>query len=335
LKCLQLEIVRLKDEDNEQFEQRQARVTQCYSSSREIEKIKQMLWELQESETGQPQSITGSGTPNPGDSVTHEGIGFSARILAARIRSSPPMRRLVTDIIFGILFYLYCEGEIGLANSIWQSIRTDCLSAEQDSETDEIPDEVGDWLFSPTTIASDPWELLQLDDEHEGGFHSNWFIDHIMRDGFLWVGRYTDSPHTRPILQQSATLGTGEESPEGNNSAEMHMSDEELRFANTGEGHLNNVAAMRFEKQPAPTDPKILQRQRMLLMQMLFTMGVDIDDEPGASEMSLSSRRLAVLSDVTHRGTFERGTEDRRKRELVAAFEVHGPCLIAIPFDYD
>jgi hypothetical protein len=55
---------------------------------------------------------------------------------------------------------------MGLANSIWHSLRVDAVS----TKADDLPDDVGDWLFSHPAVDEDPSVLLQLDETPDDSF---------------------------------------------------------------------------------------------------------------------------------------------------------------------
>jgi hypothetical protein len=76
-------------------------------------------------------------------------VEFEVQVDALQMNSDLATQRLVAEIVFAILRHLYLNAHsepraIGLANSIWHSLRVDAVSGE----AGELPDDVGDWLFS-------------------------------------------------------------------------------------------------------------------------------------------------------------------------------------------
>lgn len=215
-------------------------------------------------------------------------------------------QRLATEIIFVILRYLYLKADseplaLGLANSIWHSLRTDVVRRAEY----ELPDEVGDWLLTNPDVLDDRPELLQLDRTRDGSVAQFWLIDRIMRDGYLWVGRYGNSPISERKEPSSTARGT---------------------------------AVSSSRRPTAAIAESILQRQRTrkLIASMAGITGFPRLD---TGDMRYDRRNLAAFSEDLsrirdHGGDYER-MEEAHTRDLVSVFDVDGPCLIAIPHNGD
>ncbi|KAF8847373.1 hypothetical protein BDZ45DRAFT_754976 [Acephala macrosclerotiorum] len=215
-------------------------------------------------------------------------------------------QRLATEIIFAILRYLYLKADseplaLGLANSIWHSLRTDVVPRTEY----ELPDEVGDWLLTDPDVLDNRPELLQLDRTRDGSVAQFWLIDRIMRDGFLWVGRYGNGPISERKGSSSTARGT----------------------------------AVSSSRRPTAAIAKsILQRQRA----RRFTASIaGICNFPrlNRSDMRYDRRNMAAfIEDISrvrdHEGDYEQ-MEEAHAQDLVSVFDVDGPCLIAIPHNGD
>lgn len=83
-----------------------------------------------------------------------------------------------------------------MANSIWHSIRMDCVSVNQnsrftcvDSNLNALPDIVEE-LLNNYELISNLWLALQLDPNDRGNLSQMWLVHRIMKNGFLWAGQY-------------------------------------------------------------------------------------------------------------------------------------------------
>ncbi|KAL8294608.1 hypothetical protein RB597_007772 [Gaeumannomyces tritici] len=131
------------------------------------------------------------------------GVEFKVQPDANYIESSPERRRHMAEIVFGILRHLNgLQREnpraAGLANSIWQSLCVATVAAiatvdERLSgslvEIIDLPDTVCEKLFVDLSDRN-PFDMLQLHKDRNGGYHQTWFIERIMQQGKLWIGSY-------------------------------------------------------------------------------------------------------------------------------------------------
>ncbi|KAF4951697.1 hypothetical protein FSARC_12848 [Fusarium sarcochroum] len=119
-------------------------------------------------------------------------------LLPAFVQRSQDAQRQLVEIIFSILKYLHglsasdSRAE-GVADSIWHSIRAgDVVDTRFPGKLPPLPDNVGPALFNHLAVQVCSWATLQLDHSLDGkSYNQLWFIERIMTDGALWVGRYT------------------------------------------------------------------------------------------------------------------------------------------------
>lgn len=130
---------------------------------------------------------------------------------STHIIRNPEIRKWYGHVIMSTLSYLYENDEVELANSIWQSLRTDGLGIWEE----ELPDQVGEWLKTNERVRDNPWSLLQLDINRDGAFNQLWIFDRIMTDGFLWVGRYQPQEVQPPKLNRRELYEPYEQSLSG------------------------------------------------------------------------------------------------------------------------
>lgn len=330
LKCLKTAIHHLKGESDEAFRVRRDAIHRHIDKPGTIERIKQEL------------RISGSIS---NDSPFWDGINqyagtasFSLILLADRLENVPGMQKLFADIFFGILRYLFGQADQdpraqGVANSIWQSTRADVVADPPD-----LPDVVNEDLFAHPAVLAAPFRTLVLDRNRDGEYNQVWLIDRIMMHGNLYVGCYVpeDTPATGATggsklwwpsdVQES---GPGEEAPEnGQVSGQEYweMLAEQFKIKETKGslmdrqvGRLINIysyAAFGFaeffkskKSEGGGTGAQVAGRKRY--------------PAPG-SMLGFSGRIARELAGET---------EAYRARELAAAFDVDGPCTIAIPFD--
>lgn len=114
------------------------------------------------------------------------------------------------DMIFDVIRYLYGiskEGNsepssyaLSLANGIWHSVRTTVEPMAA------LPDFVGDWLYHHEGLVRNSYEMLDINATPDGNSAQLWFLERIMRDGFLWVGRYVAAPAPDNLNNHTAAL---------------------------------------------------------------------------------------------------------------------------------
>ncbi len=294
LKCIQVGIERLKGESDDAFGQRK-RITAQHFSRRDIMR----LAKAEISHHGGPiiphDSPLWAGLP-PG--ATPQGLRITAHLNANLIESHPNARRTVAQIIFQTLNYLFGLSAsdpraAGAANSIWHSVRTDSVRAKA-AESDQLPDSVGSALFTHADVLRDAFATLQLDrDSANGGYRQLWFVDRIMTHGTLWVGRYVPAPAYCP------------KKPARN-----------LR--------------------PEAASSTILSRQMTVqffttMSSMALYSGVGAPRLP-TEHTSVNASSLTYRAYLVSRDTWSVEADEKRARELVAVFDVDGPCTVATPF---
>ena len=67
---------------------------------------------------------------------------------------------LILLLLFFDIFFLPQNNDLVLGNSIWHSVRVNAISKDA---ADELPDNIGDWLFCRPVVLDNSYALLQLD----------------------------------------------------------------------------------------------------------------------------------------------------------------------------
>jgi hypothetical protein len=292
-KLMRLEMTKLEGETTDQFQRHQRLLLDLFLKKNVL--------------VPQPNFQVGSGERTP-YSGPHYNSDFNFEVNEDDMLRSyyQATQRLATEIIFAILRYLYLKADLeplalGLANSIWHSLRTDVVRRAEY----ELPDEVGDWLLTDPDVLDNRPELLQLDKTRNGSVAQFWLIDRIMQDGFLWVGRYGNGPISERKEPSSKARGT---------------------------------AVSSSRRPTAAIAESILQRQRT--RKLIASMaGITNFPRLDTGDMPYDRRNLAALVEGLsrirdHEGDYER-MEEGYARDLVSVFDVDGPCLIAIPHNGD
>lgn len=327
---LKTAVYHIQGEDEEAFRRRKNAIHKHVEQGGLIERIKREL------------SVNGS---IRNDSPMWEGIkryagtfSFSLVLFADRVETVPELQKAFVDIFFGILRFLKGQADQdpraqGVANSIWQSTRADVVPGYP-----ELPDIVNEELFHHPAVVETPFRTLILDRDRQGGYNQFWLIDRIMRHGNLYAGCYV--PENTPATGAASaskvwwSLDSLEprpdgEAPEGGQSS--------------GEGYWEKLAE-EFKVKKAMGS--VLDRQWHRLMSIYmhaandFVEFVDLksseEGQVGSSGPDSKSRPVPG-SVVGFTGRIARElageTEAYRVREYTAAFDVDGPCTIAIPFD--
>lgn len=306
MKCLVLLIEPRKEESKEDFIARKGLISQHFSRGYVMDQAK---WEIFHHGSIAPDSTVWNG-------MDSAGIQVKARLDADRVEAVPEMQRIVAEIFFAILRYLNnlsTPQSIGVANSIWQSIRVDIVDKPRPKENKDLPDFVGEELFNHPDVLQTPFKTLQLDKSRGGVYHQTWIIDRIMQHGELWVGKYN----------RADTISSGSD---GNKSRPA----DESQHPKKGTGPEKE-----FESKLPDT---IIQRQlARRLLATLLTSGLEgtSDDisEDHAAEFNNSG--LAWYGEVLKRGLFAPEAEETRVRQLTSTFNVDGPCVVATPFNPD
>lgn len=128
------------------------------------------------------------------------------------ISRTPSSRKFYATVIMSTLLHLYENNEVELAHSIWQSLRADAVSRDED-----LPDQVGEWIKTDSRVREDPGSLLQLDPNRDGSFNQIWLFERIMTDGFVWVGQY-QCLNMPSVESHRRKVQKGKQHSPGNNS---------------------------------------------------------------------------------------------------------------------
>lgn len=116
-----------------------------------------------------------------------------SRVLSVEVvERDEEIQRIVGNIFLDILRHLHYNCEVSLANSIWHSVRAECVVRKEGSSPVEdaaplgaFPDDVGDLLTNPGLLSLNPRSLLQLHLNDHGTYNQIWLIDRIMREGYF------------------------------------------------------------------------------------------------------------------------------------------------------
>ncbi|KAJ0326173.1 hypothetical protein COL5a_006996 [Colletotrichum fioriniae] len=232
------------------------------------------------------------------------GIQVKVYLDAYRVEAEPEMQKIVAEIFFAILRYLHglCTTQsLGAANSIWQSIRTDAVYGR----IPDMPDLVGEQLFSHEDVLEDPFKTLQLDKDRGGGYCQAWIVDRVMQEGVLSVGRYNRALNA-PLagVNPRPSRGSGE-GPSRQNDGNV--------------------------------PDKIIQRQiQRQILATLYSSGLEGNfDTLEDHETRIVPSSLAWFGEALKRELFTAEAEQARTQQLVSIFDVDGPCLVATVFNSD
>jgi hypothetical protein len=310
LKCLQVQMMKVKGETPQEFAERRRQIVDHLSREDVLHK--------------QIRNAPSLGRYPVEEFDYDSSFRPVAYVDALRIEGNRAARRLVADIVFAILRYLFLNADsepraIALANSIWHSVRVDAISETSD---DELPDNVGDWLFCHPVVVDDPYSLLQLDKDRNSSFSQFWFIERIMRDGYLWVGHMANS-HERADSTYSRERGAADlKCSEPSDAKGKAPADHD------GAGAATATSPSHLDRKPTT----ILKRQLQRKMLAMFS-GVASFTETDDSGTGNDRRNMAAFVDALWYGVGSHEHKERLKRELVSAFDIDGPCLLAVPYN--
>lgn len=306
MKCLRVIIDRQKDESRDDFITRKRLIGQHFSKQSVMD---QALWEIFRHGSVASDSSVWQG-------INSAGTQLKARLLADRVEAVPEMQRIVAEIFFAILRYLHSLStslSTGVANSIWQSIRTDVVDKPVPSENKDLPDFVGVELFDHPDVLQAPFKTLQLDKNRGGSYHQVWIIDRIMEHGELWVGKYNRACHVPPGFYENKSR-----------PAEEYSQQQDTTGPST--------------ELKSKVPDTIIRRQ--LKRRLLATLSSSLEDTSGYedSEDRMSDFDItswAWYEEVLRRDLFTPEAEEARVRQLASTFNVDGPCVVATPFNTD
>ncbi|KAI3321486.1 hypothetical protein HD806DRAFT_523966 [Xylariaceae sp. AK1471] len=320
LKCLRITVDELEKETAEQFDARRQLIMNHFSMHSVMRQAKKDLF-LKPYLT--PESKAWDGIENAGVYVTQA-------LVAQRVQEMPEMQRIISGIVFATLRYLLNLANTdprarGLATSIWQSLRTDMVG-----DRDDLPDEVDDILFDHSDVVTKPFQTLRLDVTRDREYSQLWFVDRIMKNGTLWIGRYNRlSPQRLPYgpdrdRGQGPEIDFGLREDSGSSQSPKTLKGKEPMLAENREN-----AARQF----GPESHKILRRQlrRDIIAQMIAADTNDIN--PGAPRVVPGT--LSGFLEVVVGGLWRKESEERRMCNLVSTFDVDGPCTVLTPYNSD
>ncbi|VUC27796.1 unnamed protein product [Clonostachys rosea] len=271
--------------------------------------------------------------------IDSTGVEVIPRLLAERVENEPLKRLTIGRIFFDILCTLYEQASsnanaLGVANSIWQSMRVDTLDGE--NRQPDLPDEVTEALFSHPDVIARPFDTLQFDRSPDGQYHQVWLFDRIMSLGFLWVGRYRRSTNPSTLTPERSDSKSDAE-PEDVDTVEDLPS---------GSGEESSLAIrQKPENEPKPKKEKKamdssiqgrqLRRQMlaMMLENSLLSPILAGEDKEGYPDINLSS--MSSFAIIAGERVFEFAEEQKRVKNLVSVFDVDGPCTIATLYNSD
>ena len=220
------------------------------------------------------------------------------------------IQRIVGDIFLDILRYLYYNCEVSLANSIWHSVRAECVARKEGSAPigndalDAFPDDIGDLLTNQRLLSLNPWSLLQLHPNDRGNYNQIWLIDRIMREGILWAGGYS------PLYDDGEVPGDAENTEVVENATDQPLTHKEQRTI-LGTQIVKQILAIQYRAALHETS-----QDDHVNAEAVPTMGSYITFMFYADPIKRAERHLNLQSKV-------------------AAFDVDGPCLVVTPFDSD
>ncbi|KAM5359283.1 hypothetical protein ACJZ2D_014584 [Fusarium nematophilum] len=217
-------------------------------------------------------------------------------------------QRIIAEIFFDILRFLVSKASndqraIGLANSIWQSMRVDAVQTNSDQPSEDVetlPDEVGESLFIHPDVCDNPFRTLRFDKTPTGEYRQAWLFERILSKGTLWVGRYQRGPDIKGPLGD--------------------MVEDERFFPTRSRARRRPILHRQLGRQ---TDAAMFKGA---LLQKL-------EHEREEEDPRITTGAGVGLAEVFRDGLWTPQAEDERGRSLVAVFDVDGPCQVAVPYD--
>ena len=221
------------------------------------------------------------------------------------------IQRIVGNIFLDILRHLYYNCEVSLANSIWHSVRAECVVRKEGSAPienaaplDAFPDDVGDLLTNPGLLSLNPWSLLQLHPNDHGSYNQIWLIDRIMREGILWAGGYS------PLYDNGLVVADAENTEIVENATDQLLTHKTKRTI--------------LETQ--------IIKQIMAIQYRAALHETSQNDQVNAQAVPTMGSFITFVFFADHTKRVER---EINLQKMVAAFDVDGPCLVVTPFDSD
>jgi hypothetical protein len=309
LKRLRLTVDRLDAETEMAFTARKQQLSNHFSRPKIIHQVKDEL--MHGNEIAHDSTIW--------DNIEHAGVQVGAYLDAERVLSNKEKQRQISNIFFDVLRFLFLQSHkdpraIGVANSIWQSIRVDTIREQDPEDTNnrnqELPDHVCQALFDHEDVAKDAFKTLQLDISRDGQYEQAWLIDRIMSRGSLWVGRYKHGPAKGPFLEHDLQVGR-----------------DQLKDVGGG-----RPGSSKFQMRDRPILQRQLQRRITAMLTKRGTLGYFESRGQSGGPFGTPGGGMG-MREVLSEDLWTSEAEDYRARNLVSVFDVDSPCLVATPYN--
>lgn len=231
---------------------------------------------------------------------------YGVKVCKPMLDSNEQSQKDLGDMIFAVIRHLYELSKedrdsetalyaLSLANALWHSVRTTV------EPITVLPDVVGEWLYHHQGLERNSYEMLDLIANPDGNIAQTWFLERIMRDGYLWVGRYVAaSTINREIISTAQLMDS--------------LEPKRKQVLNT----RNPVAIRQIARNSAARFERLLRS----------------DGKSAASQYtSMDERKSAVVTEIRYYREWSDEDEARRSKECAALFDVDGPCVVAVPFN--
>ncbi|KAK1461395.1 hypothetical protein CMEL01_14349 [Colletotrichum melonis] len=315
--CLSTKFVRQKDEDEEAYRVRKKAINERQDRPGAYTFLKRELGE---------NGVISNDSPFWSGIESYAGtVEFKLVLLAERLKNFPKYQTIFSQIFFDILKLLLSQADadsraLGVANSIWQSMRVDLVSPDQP----ELPDIVCESLFQHPAVQNTPFKTIKLDKARDEEHHQMWLFHRIMTHGSLYIARYVPEPKVDTAGMPHPTIKGAR--VENNEISEI-----------AGWEYL----AESFGVKPA-VEESLMERQQRLIMQSHVFSAANIQDYFETEDDTKRKDRIrtfgthltpGVLTATTDKiaRALAGDTEDRRAKKLFSVFDVDGPCTVATP----
>ena len=122
-----------------------------------------------------------------------------------------------THIFFDILIELQASGQIEIADAIWQSILNSYWRPTGKGLSDDMIESVLD--FPEGLGVEECQNMFDLGRDRDGAFYHYWFIDRVMDQGGLWLGRLVQTSSENEYNMPTARCSRAEEKAEDERSS--------------------------------------------------------------------------------------------------------------------
>ncbi|TGJ78242.1 hypothetical protein E0Z10_g10522 [Xylaria hypoxylon] len=325
LKCLRAAVVRLEKETLEEYGARRQLIAEHFAKHTNLRQAKKDLFLTTELPP----------TSRAWDGIGKDGVTVTQFVSAHRVQGVPEMRRIISEIIFGILRYLFNSAETdprarGLATSIWQSLRVGSVDDRMD-----LPDEVGEELFDHPSVVEKPFKTLQLDISPDGEYSQLWFIDRIMQHGTLWIGRYH-----QVLSGQRITYPLNSDQVERRKRRHSSLEKETEIVEKEEDSTLPLVISK--GKEPMPIEVGDSDESKMdkfshsiIRRQMRRVIMAELMSAQTPASHGVVPGTMTTFAEVVATGMWSEKAEERRINDLISTFNVSGPCIVSTPYNAD